>query len=340
MTFDAWEVEIHSSEDVLMHFGTPGMKHGRRRYQNEDGTWTDVGLAERKKREGWGERRIKRKAARAERREARRASRTEQRAERKAARAEARDRFVQKMKERTNKHSLEGLTDAQLKARIDRVKMEMEYKELTRSPVIKSAEKFVSNYLKNKAEKAERDYQDRKTILARKHELEILKEQTKQAEIRSNADKERAEADKARAAADRERANTDRIDIEKGTRLVRLKNERRNLKLQGKRMRSDTTILGGVRKLVNKTLSGRGDQVADEMRGMSEVRTAYRRGKTDAKIAIKQNRMLTRRNRKLDPYEDKATIRESGQNYWDSSASNRNGNGNENKKKKKGGNNS
>ena len=61
MSFDAWEASIRPSPDSLMHWGIPGMKHGRRRYQNEDGTWTRAGLEARRKREGFGERRIERK---------------------------------------------------------------------------------------------------------------------------------------------------------------------------------------------------------------------------------------------------------------------------------------
>ena len=35
-------------QDSLMHYGTPGMKKGVRRYQNEDGTWTELGKERRR----------------------------------------------------------------------------------------------------------------------------------------------------------------------------------------------------------------------------------------------------------------------------------------------------
>ena len=63
MTFDEWEKEFSPPESYLMHFRTKGSKNGVRKYQNPDGSWTELGLQERRKREGFGERRIERKAA-------------------------------------------------------------------------------------------------------------------------------------------------------------------------------------------------------------------------------------------------------------------------------------
>ena len=48
--FDSWE-----SGEYLCHFRTKGSKNGVRRYQQEDGTWTPLGLERRKAREGWGD---------------------------------------------------------------------------------------------------------------------------------------------------------------------------------------------------------------------------------------------------------------------------------------------
>lgn len=312
MTFDAWEGGVYRPDDVLMHWGIPGMKHGRRRYQNEDGTWTEQGLAERRKREGFGEGREERKQRRAEKK----AARTERRETRKAAREQARADHAEKRRQNNAK----TMTDAELRAKIDRIKLEQEYREMTKSPALKLGEKLVTEYLKSHNEKLERAYNEKQTKLTREHEMAKLKEQTKQAELRSKADTARADADKARA-------ETDKVDIEKGTRMKSLKNQAASNKLQAKRWRSDYTILGGMRKLSNKILSGRGEQLETEYRAVGESNAAMRRGMTDARIAKKQNKMLTRRNRKLNPWETKAEISGGPKNYFESQ---------EQKKKQKG----
>ena len=239
MTFDAWELSIRPSNDYLAHHGIRGMKHGRNRYQNEDGTWTEEGLRRRRQREGFGDGKDERRAAKA-------AARTEKKDARKAARAEA----TAARKEERRKRNVKKLTDEELRNRIERLKMENEYRELKRSPYVKSGEKLISDYLKNRAEKEQRAYNEKQTKLAREHEMARLKEQTRQTELRANADT-------ARANADRTRAETDRIDIEKGTRLVKLKNEGKNLKLQNKRYVSDNTVRGGVKKMINRMLVGK-----------------------------------------------------------------------------------
>ena len=75
-TFDGWDARYCGdsmalppgmiSEDYLMHFRTRGSKNGIRRYQQEDGSWTPLGLRLRKEREGWGETKKEQKAAKKE----------------------------------------------------------------------------------------------------------------------------------------------------------------------------------------------------------------------------------------------------------------------------------
>lgn len=314
MSFETGIVGARPAEAFLMHHGIRGMKHGRRRFQNEDGTWTEAGLEARRKREGFGE---ERKAKRQEKK----AARAEKRQERKAARKEARAEFA----ERQRKKKLSNLSDEELKAKIERMKLEAEYKDLKQSPLTKAGIKFVSDYFQNRRIKEERAYNAKQEKLSREHEMAKLKEQTEQTKLRSEADKERAKADTARAQADK-------IDIEKGTRMVKLKNEGKSLKLQGKRFRADNTIIGGARKMINKILSGKGEQTATVLKGYGESQAAYNRGVTDARIAKKQNKILTRRNRKLKPGEDKASISGGDKNYFDSNSNDEN-----KKKKKKGG---
>lgn len=300
MTFDSWDVGIHP-EAYLAHHGIKGMKHGRNRYQTESGEWTEEGLERRRKREGFGER----KAAKAEKKAAKQAAKTEKREARKKAVADAKAAYIEKMRQK----NIKNLSDAELKAKIERVKMEQEYKELTKSPLLKTGEKFVADYFKNKNERAERAYNERQVRLSREHELKKLDKEVEKTKLQTEADKKKAEADKARA-------DTDKLDIESGTRMKSLKNQHENNVNQAKRFRADYTIVGGIKKLVNKTLSGRGDAASDIYKGYGEAKAAYVRGKTDAKIAVKQNKILTKRNNKLDPYDEKATIRESGQDYW------------------------
>ena len=316
-TFDGWNTLPRKrplSENELMHFRTKGSKNGVRRFQLQDGTWTPLGLKERKAREGWGE-------ARKERKLAKKAARSEKRKAREAERAE---------KRRTSKVS--GLTDAELKAKIERLKMENEYRELKRSPIRKAGAKFISDYLKNRSVKAERAYLDNKEKINREHEMAKLKEQTEQTRLRSEADRARAHADSDRAHADEVRANTDRIDIEQGTRMAKLKNEKRSLKLQNRRFVSDNTIRGGAKKLLNRILSGRGEQAATVMQGYGESHAAYTRGRTDAKIAKKQNKILTRQNRKLKAGEERAAIPGGVKNYFEYNYREKNKNKNKNQK--------
>lgn len=170
-TFDGWETQLYGdvialpgqlSEDELMHFRTRGSKNGVRRYQTPSGEWTPLGLKERRIREGWGESRAERKAARRVARAERRAARAERRAEkysarieRKAAKASAKAERIAAEKERRRKNNLSQLTDEEMRKRLERVKMEQEYKELTKSPILKTGERIFNSVLDYKARQAE-----------------------------------------------------------------------------------------------------------------------------------------------------------------------------------------
>lgn len=178
MSFDAWEAGIRPSSDSLMHFGITGMKHGRRRYQNEDGTWTNAGLEARRKREGFGERRKAKKEAR------------------KAARAER----IQKLRANNVKY----MSDEDIRKRIDRLKLEKEYKDLKRNPTIEKGVQLVSKYLEYRAKKDERE--------ERRYNMQTNRLNAQANLKRAGAEKARAKADTKRAIADKKRAKSDIID--------------------------------------------------------------------------------------------------------------------------------
>ena len=174
-TFDSWEAAVHPPEDYLMHFRTKGSKNGVRRYQNEDGTWTELGLEERRAREGWGEtkkaRRLQRKMDRIEKRKVRKAAKADARAKRAEVRA---------------KRNVKNLTDAELKKRIERLKMEDEYRKLNRNPVIETGAKLINGYFKMKNDRIEREYKrykmENERLTARK---DLINAKARKAEARN-----------------------------------------------------------------------------------------------------------------------------------------------------------
>ena len=222
-TFDGWDTPQNS----LMHFRTKGSKNGVRRFQNEDGTWTPLGLRERKEREGWGdggetrrERRAQRQLARAERHQARR-----------QARAEAREAAA----ERRRKNSLKGLTDAELQQKINRLKMEQEYKELSKSPLLKAGEKLVTSILEYQGNKEQREIE--------KKRQEIQLEQIRMQKIQAKEGSKRA-ASEAQAA--KYEAKKKKFDVKGG--LVK---ERQAQLVNAKTNYRNTTIWGAIGKRAN-----------------------------------------------------------------------------------------
>lgn len=322
-TFDGWEEQLFGSyprlgESCLAHSRTKGSKNGVRRYQTASGEWTPLGLQRRKEREGWGD---GRRAARAQRKE----TRTAERAARKQARTEKREAARAAAREERRKNNVKTMTDEELKAKLERAKMEAEYREITKSAARRVGERLLTKYFEEKAAKEERA----KLKESRDFEMLKMKEQTKQAEIRKAEAEAKAKADEARASADKTRAETDRIDIEKGTRAIKLKNERKGLKLQSKRYVSDNTIRGGARRMVNQILSGRGNAIATDYQNSAEYRGILRKGKADANVAVQQAKKLAKYNRKKDSSDPAASIPEGGFTQYHSSS------GNDEKKKKK-----
>jgi len=222
-TFDEWNVPQNS----LMHFRTKGSKNGVRRFQNRDGTWTPLGLQQRKAREGWGEE----GGSRAERRAQRRLERAERHQARREARAQARAAFAEKRRQ----NSLKGLTDAELQKRINRLKMEQEYKELSKSPLLKTGEKLVASILEYKGNKEQR------AIEANKQKIEMERIKTMRVQATEATKKAKYDANAAKSEAKKKRADVKGgLAIERKAQLTNAKTNYRG-----------TTIWGAIGKRAN-----------------------------------------------------------------------------------------
>lgn len=287
MNFDAWEVEVHPTEDFLMHWGIKGMKHGRRRYQTESGEWTELGLEERRKREGFGEskaeRKLRKKVEKAERHQARKAAK----AERKFNRAEAK-----------RKKSLKGLTDEEMRAKLERAKMEAEYRDLTKKgSLVESGAKLVGKYL---------DYKDKKeqrTIEINRQKIDKLRAEADIIRAKEGTKRARAEADKAK-----EERKTKRADVIGGLR----KERKRNL-IDAKKQYKEYTVRGGIGKRINMMLTSgkkkqyekireaQGDVEANKIRSDSKNSLRELQNKQD----YRYEKIKTRRDQKLNKFKSK-----------------------------------
>ena len=271
-TFDGWDTPQNS----LMHFRTKGSKNGVRRFQNEDGTWTPLGLRERKAREGWGddgasrkERKAQRQLARAERHQARR-----------QARAEAREAAA----ERRRKNSLKGLTDAELQQKINRLKMEQEYKELSKSPLLKTGEKLVTSILEYQGKKEQRE------IDRNKQKIEM--ERIKADKLKATESTKRAREERLKAAEDRKKMEK---DVEGGLAKTR------QAELLGKKMEyKNYTVRGGIARRINMALtSGKAKQYEAQRKALGDARANEIRAES-ARSLKNQQRKWTQQD--LEPY--------------------------------------
>ena len=201
MTFDGWDARFYGDamalpDDALMHFRTRGSKNGVRRFQLPSGEWTPLGLRERKKREGWGESKAERKAEKRVARAEKKVARAEQKAERKA---QAKESLIRRTKRKEN---VSSLSDEELRRKIQRAKMEAEYNEITKSPILKTGERVFEVVMKRLEAKDQRKFEREKMALetlrinadVEKTKADIVrsKEQTKTA--KENAKKAKSEA--------------------------------------------------------------------------------------------------------------------------------------------------
>lgn len=271
MSFETGIVGARPAEAFLMHHGIRGMKHGRRRFQNEDGTWTEAGLEARRKREGFGEsrkaRRLEKKVARAEKKQARRAAREEARAE---------------YAERQRKKKLSNLTDDEMRQKLERAKMEAEYRDLKRrGSLVETGSKLISKYLDYRAGKENREIEANK----QKIEMEKLKTQQVQAKEQTKQSQNRIKSSANEAKQAAARAKEKRADVEGGLKIQR-KKELKETKIRWR----EGTVHGGVQKRIHDTLVARGEGKAERIK-----ERAFTSG------ILRNRKRIDRYNNKLDP---------------------------------------
>lgn len=273
-TFDGWEEQLFGGyprlgESCLAHSRTRGSKNGVRRYQTASGEWTPLGLQRRREREGWGE--------------GRRAARAAKKAERAAARNAKRKAYEERKeqaRESKHKNNLKTMTDEELKARIARLKMEQEYKELSKSPLLKAGETLVKTYFEAKDKKIARE--------------------EKKAQMENN--RLNAEANLTKAKAQKAEARNEFISQITGTsrkkakaELKKMKNEERKNTVRG----AISNFLGNIiRKVGNRTVKGMSDTTLAS-RGKAKVKTLFEKikDKSDEQIDDMEKRMRKERNK-------------------------------------------
>lgn len=295
-TFDGWEAQLYGP-NTLAHFRTKGSKNGVRRFQNEDGTWTPLGLRERKEREGWGS---ERKARRAEKKAAR--------AERKAASAAARKERIAAFKEEKRKNNLKTMTDEELKAKINRLKLEQEYKELNKNPALKVGEKLITAYLDARARAEERRDKQETRLMERekiKNERERIKadvERAKQQTAQRNAEAEKAKYDKEKMEADVQGG----LKIARKTELKKAKTEWKGTTLHGALIRRlGTAINSGIKEKKLKIRQAEGQVKADEILNNAKRDRANQAAKEAQRKQQQQQREQERQQRQQQREQEK-----------------------------------
>lgn len=253
MTFDGWDAQYYGDcltygQDSLMHYRTKGSKNGVRRFQTESGEWTPLGLKERRIREGFGERRAARREARAQRKAAK--------AEERRANLERARQYKAERDEAKRKRNPKNLTDEELAKGVQRLRMEQEYRELAKSPLLKTGEQLVSKYLEYRAAKEEA----RSKREEREYQYAKLRSERANTRDRTRADIKRAEADAAKAKADL-------AEVKQGNKAAANK-----AKLVGAKLAyRNTTIRGGIAKYINKSLGSLADHDDAIRKGRAEV---------------------------------------------------------------------
>lgn len=118
--------------DELNHSGVLGMKHGVRRWQYLDGTWTEAGKARRRKREGTGRPKDSKRVVTAKKQ-----------SENNIQRDVSSEKKIQ-----DSRKSIRNMSDDEIREEISRLKLTKELKNL-RSDTESRGKKFVMNVLED-----------------------------------------------------------------------------------------------------------------------------------------------------------------------------------------------
>ena len=243
-TFTSWETDAsHSSlvgnfgySNVLCHHGVKGQERGKRRYQYEDGSLTPLGRIH----YGYGqikERRAQRKEERKQRREERKAS------------------------------NIKNMSEADLRKAINRKKLELEYKELTKSKRFEKGlslvDKLSSAYIENKKRKDEAIQKANEQKLE-KQRLEVEQKRLEVEKTKADAAEQQAIAEKNKSKLDLEkletRAGRRMLAREAKTPLIKAKAELRRVKLDKRK----SSLMSRVMDLISKNQDSTWKQIFNE----------------------------------------------------------------------------
>lgn len=140
------------NEYELYHHGVKGQKHGERRYQSKDGTWTPLGLKMRRAREGSGDsKREKREGYFAKKKRIKNEKAAEAKARREAIEKETMEERRARMLKSTDARELyknrDLLTTAEINERINRIDTEAKLSKIaasTKKTGLDYADKFLA----------------------------------------------------------------------------------------------------------------------------------------------------------------------------------------------------
>ena len=239
-TFTSWDTELY-------HHGIKGQEHGVRRYQNEDGSLTPLGRIH----YGYGqikERRAQRKEERKQRREERKAS------------------------------NIKNMSEADLRKAINRKKLELEYKELTKSKRFEKGlslvDKLSSAYIENKKRKDEAIQKANEQKLE-KQRLEVEQKRLEVEKTKADAAEQQAIAEKNKSKLDLEkletRAGRRMLAREAKTPLIKAKAELRRAKLDQRKSKLWSRVMDLISKNQDSTWKQIFNEQEHKLQGLKNI---------------------------------------------------------------------